>query len=173
MFFLTVVTHQRRRILCTDGSRAILREAIETVRRDRPFELRAMVLLPDHFHALWVLPEGDADFSVRMGLIKKLFTRTFLAAGGTEGASTPSRLRHRNRGVWAKRFYEHTIRNYRDYKRHLDYIHFNPVKHGHVQRACDWPWSTFHSFVRKGEYPADWCKQIPMPCGVNIEPDKW
>jgi putative transposase len=173
MYFLTLVTHERRPILCSDLSRRILRQAIETVRANHPFEIRAIVLLPNHLHTLWRLPGEDGEFSMRVGLVKKGFTDAYLLAGGREGASTSSRDRHRVRGVWEKRFYEHTIRNYRGYKRHLDYIHFNPAKHGLVRLPREWPWSTFHAFLKKGEYHPDWCGDVPLQGGVDIEPDQW
>ena len=149
-YSFTVVTHQRRPIFGVPLWRRLLREAIERVQGEHPFDLRAIVLLPDHLHMLWRLPEGDSDYSTRLAVVKKRFTDTYLAAGGTEGTSTPSREKHRLRGVWEKRFYEHSIRDYKDYKRHLDYIHSNPVKHGLVSMPKDWPYSSFHryTFVR-------------------------
>ena len=97
----------------------------------------------------------------------------YLASGGTEADGTPSRSRHRLRGVWQKQFWEHTIRDYRDTRRHLDYIHANPVKHGLVDRQRDWQYSTFARFVRLGEYAEDWCGHVKLPGGVDIEPDAW
>ena len=144
-----------------------------TVRRRRPFEQQAIVLLPDHLHVLWRLPEGDTDYSTRIAQLKKRFTRAYLAAGGREGRPTPSRRKHRVRGVWEKRFMEHTIRDYRDYKRHLDYIHANPVKHGPVSMPKDWPYSTFLQYVEAGEYDLNWCGDVGLPGGPGIEPDEW
>jgi putative transposase len=173
VFFFTVVTHQRQPIFSAPLALRLLRNAIAGVRHKRPFELRAIVLLPDHLHMLWRLPEGDAEYSTRMGLIKKRFTSTYLAAGGREGASTASRRKHRIRGVWQKRFIEHTIRDYADYKRHLDYIHANPVKHGLVSMPREWPHSSFHRHVRAGEYDLDWCGHVELPGGLNLEPEDW
>ena len=124
--FLTVVTHERRAILCTDMSRGLLRKAIGDVRALHPFRMVACVLMPDHLHMLWQLPEEDEDFSTLLGGIKHAFTRAYLAAGGEEGHTSPSRQRHRNRGVWQKRFHDHVIRDDRDLERHIDYIHYNP-----------------------------------------------
>jgi putative transposase len=119
----------------------------------------------------WRLPEGDADYSTRVSLLKKRFTERRLSGGGGESSSTPSRRRHRVRGVWQKRFYEHTIRGYRDYKAHLGYIHMNPVKHGLATKPADWPWSTFKKFVSLGEYEDDWAGPLHQPGGIDIEPD--
>ena len=155
-FFLTVVTERRRAILCTDLGRAGLRAAFLDCQRQWPFRLDAMVLLPDHFHAIVVLPPDDTDYSKRVGLIKKRFTQTWLAAGGAEQPRSLSRQRHRRRGVWQRRFWEHTLRDERDYINHLNYIHFNPVKHGHVACPCDWPYSSFHRWVKRGLYEPHW-----------------
>jgi len=173
MFFFTLVTHKRRPLFDLPFARRQLREAIRAVRQARPFELRAMVLLPDHLHMLWRLPEGDAGYSTRVALIKRHFTRAYLARGGTETGGSPSRARHRLRGVWQKQFWEHAIRDYRDYRLHLDYIHANPVKHGLVGFPKDWPYSTFTRYVRLGEYDPDWCGHVKLPGGVDMEPDAW
>lgn len=155
-YFFTVVTCGRRPILCTDAGRAGLRAAIESVRADRPFELTAVALLPDHLHAIWTLPAGDADYSGRWGLVKERFTRAHLAGGGAEVGVSRARRRQRERGVWQPRFWEHTVRDEDDFKRCLDYTHWNPVKHGLVSRVRGWPWSSFGRYVALGEYEPDW-----------------
>lgn len=140
----------RRSTLLTDRIDD-LRHAFRRVKRDRPFHIEAMVILPDHLHALWTLPSGDDDFSGHWRSIKAAFTRTLTDKG------LP--LRRNARGeyeLWQRRFWEHTIRNDRDLACHVEYIHSNPVKHGWVRRMCDWPYSTFHRHVRAGTYPADW-----------------
>lgn len=116
-----------------------LRQSIVHVKRQRPFTIDAMVVMPDHLHALWTLPAEDADYSLRWLLIKRRFTQ----AVGT-------------RGIWQPRFWEHLVRDQGDFNRHVDYIHFNPVKHGFVARAADWPHSSFHRYVRAGKLPPDW-----------------
>jgi putative transposase len=128
-FFFTLVTHGRARFLCDELARTLLRRAIDDCRAAAPFEVDAFVLLPDHLHTMWTPPAGDGDFSTRWMRIKRSFTCGWLAAGGREGAVSDSRRRNRRRGVWQRRFWEHVIRDPTDYQRHLDYIHYNPVKH--------------------------------------------
>ena len=116
----------------------------------------ALVLLPDHLHALWTLPPGDAAYAVRWAWLKKEFFRRFLSAGGVEQPRSDSRRRNRRRGVWQRRYWEHMIRDEDDFDSHFDYLHWNHCKHGYVQRVAEWPHSTFHRWVRAGVYPADW-----------------
>ena len=162
-FFFTVVTHGRRPFLTDDQSRTLLRDAIEKERRKRPFEVVAWVLLPDHLHCVWTLPHGDTNYPLRWGRIKDSFTKPYLAAGGTEGVRNRSRRRHRERAVWQRRYWEHTVEDEDDLERCVDYIHWNPVKHGLVSRVRDWPWSTFHRFVQAGQYDIDWGATDPCP----------
>lgn len=162
-YFFTVVTYQRQPILTTDLAREQLRRAIETVRDRYPFEMIASVLLPDHFHAIWSLPHGDANYSLRWRRIKDEFTTNYLAQGGKELPQSVSRKRHGMRGVWHKRFWEHTVRDDDDLKRCADYIHWNPRKHELVARVSDWKWSSFHRFVGLGEYELEWGGVDPTP----------
>ncbi|MBN1590138.1 MAG: transposase [Pirellulales bacterium] len=162
-YFFTVVTHQRRPILTSEFGRKALREAFAAIRADRPLSLVAIVLLPDHIHAIWTLPVGDNDYSVRWRRIKGLFTRAYLAAGGHEGVLSVSRSARKERAVWQRRFWEHTCRDEDDLKRCVDYVHWNPVKHGLVRRARDYPWSSFERFVHLGEYSATWGGTNPCP----------
>lgn len=162
-YFFTVVAHQRRPILTAQRARTCLREALKTAQLERPFELTAIVLLPDHLHTVWVLPAGDSDYSTRWSHLKAEFTRSYLAAGGNEGERNESRQRHRERGIWQRRFWEHTCRDEDDLKRLVDYVHWNPRKHGLVSRVKDYPWSSFHRFVQCGEYEADWGGTDPCP----------
>jgi putative transposase len=166
-FFFTLVTHRRNRILCEPLARNALHAALETARQCRPFEIEACVLLPDHFHPLITLPCGDADFSLRIASVKASFTSTWLAAGGKETAQSASRARRGYRGVWQKRFWEHHVRDDDDFANHLDYIHYNPVKHGLVTCPHLWPWSTFRKWVARGIYPSDW---LCVCGGRNVEP---
>ena len=112
----------------------------------------ACVVLPDHLHCVWTLPEGDADYSTRWRVLKTIFARN-LPVGERR---SEARLRRSERGLWQRRFWEHTIRDDDDFAAHIDYVHFNPVKHGYVQEAAKWPYSTFKSCVRRGLYPEAW-----------------
>ena len=156
VFLFTVVTHRRRPILTTDEGRAALRNAIRAVREDRPFSMIAVVLLPDHLHAVWELPREDNDYSTRWRRIKGIFTRQWMAAGGMSIPVTLSRSKRREQGVWQRRFFEHTCRDEADLKRCIDYVHVNPLKHRLVERVADWPWSSFHRYVAQKEYPLNW-----------------
>jgi putative transposase len=156
MVFFTVVTHERRKLFEYELARRCLREAIAVVRAKRPFTMDAIVVLPDHLHTIWTLPENDNDFSVRWRRIKAEFTERFLAAGGQEGERSASRLKRKERGIWQRRFWDHVIRDELDFERHLDYIHFNPVKHGYAKGPRDWPFSSFQRWVDFGVYEANW-----------------
>lgn len=156
VYFFTVVTHERRPLFSSELARKLLRNAFQSVQGERPFVMTAIVLLPDHLHAIWELPAGDTDYSTRWRRIKAIFTKEWLAHGGENGKISQSRLKRSEQGVWQRRFFEHTCRDETDLKRCLDYIHINPVKHGLVGRAGDWPWSSFHRYVNLGEYPSDW-----------------
>ena len=155
-YFFTAVTEDRAPILCTDAARPMLHDAIAQCASRRPFELVAIILLPDHLHAIWTLPPGDADYSARWASIKATFTRTWLAAGGSERARSASRIESRRRGVWQRKFWEHRIRDPDELKRHLDYLHYNPVKHGLAGCPHEWCWSTLSKWIEQGEYPGDW-----------------
>jgi putative transposase len=128
-----------------------LRAAFRVARHERPFTTEAVVVLPDHLHTVWTLPSDDSDFSGRWRRIKAHFTHRLVATG-------VSVQRHRNGeyALWQRRFWEHTIRNETDFERHVDYVHFNPVKHELVTRVCQWPYSSFHVYVRHGILPVDW-----------------
>ncbi len=114
------------------------------------------MLLPDHLHAIWSLPPGNAEYSKRWNFIKKEFTKRWLAAGGRETEISDARRREQRRGVWQPRFWEHALEKDDDFERHFDDIHDNPVKHGYVKRPRDWAWSSFHRWVRAGVYPEHW-----------------
>ncbi|HEX9883594.1 MAG TPA: transposase [Desulfobaccales bacterium] len=155
-FFFTVVTYRRRKILTEPESRYILRQVVDEVRRQYPFFVDAWVLLPDHLHCLWTLPEGDEDFSKRWGLIKAVFSRKIKGNFHKMELMTDSKERHREGTIWQRRFWEHQIRDDADFERHFHYIHYNPVKHGLVPQVRDWPFSTFHRYVEEGLYSLDW-----------------
>ena len=150
IFFFTVVLADRSsNLLVAEIGR--LRKTYRTVQERHPFETIAICILPDHIHALWALPEGDRDFAGRWSRIKSGFSR-----GIDTQARSQSKIRKREKGIWQRRYWEHTIRDEADLERHVDYIHFNPVKHGHAMRVSDWPHSSFHRFVARGLLAPDW-----------------
>jgi putative transposase len=130
----------------------LLRAAFRRVRARHPFAIEAAVILPDHLHAIWTLPDGDADFATRRRLIKSGFSH---GLPRVERISA-SRAARAERGIWQRRYWEHTLRDEDDFARHLDYIHFNQVKHGRAIRVRDWPFSSFRRWVGLGAYPVDW-----------------
>jgi putative transposase len=150
-YFFTVNLRDRRSDLLVVEI-AALRDAVRTELARRPFHIDAWVVLPNHMHCQWTLPDGDADFSGRMREIKAGFTRRI----ERKAEITIGALRQRESGLWQRRFWEHTIRDERDYAAHMDYIHFNPVKHGLVADAGAWEYSSFRRCVAAGLYPADW-----------------
>ncbi|MBN1941887.1 MAG: transposase [Phycisphaerae bacterium] len=167
LFFFTIVTKDRRDIFTDDSVSSALGQIIRQTCNERPWVTDAMVLLPNHLHAIWRMPENDRDYSTRISIIKKRFTQWYLATGRKEAKVSPGQHRHRRRGVWQERFWEHTIRNARDYHMHLDYIHINPVKHGYAAKPIDWPWSSFHRYVKNECYERDWCGRVDLPGQVE------
>ena len=146
-----------------------LRDSVRTTRRSRPFRIDAWVVLPDHLHAIWTLPEGDADYSVRWGAIKARFSRDQRRAGFTPPPALPTVKSGRYAGVnpglrgdkgevaiWQRRFWEHHIRDAADYDAHVLYCWANPVRHGLVEHPVDWPHSSIHSDVRLGRVSQEW-----------------
>ena len=139
---------------------AILRDAFRKTMKKRPFQMDAIAVLPDHIHCIWRLPEDDKDFSGRWRDIKKMVSRHL----------DPRTNERNERGVWQRRFWEHLIRDERDWRNHMDYIHYNPVRHGLVKQTSDWPWSSFASAVEQGWYPADWGDMEPQTIvGMDLE----
>ena len=157
--FFTVVTGNRAKILCGNMI-DVLRECIKDCMRVLSFRTDAIVVLPDHLHCLWSLPEGDDNFSVRWKHIKASFTKHYLRqADRLEARATGHMKKKGEAGVWQRRFWEHTIRDERDFRFHCDYIHYNPVKHGYVQAPGDWPYSSFSKYVAQGFYDSGWGTQ--------------
>jgi putative transposase len=150
-YFFTVNLADRSSRLLTDRV-DLLRTAFRYARVRHAFMIDAIVILPDHLHAIWSLPEGDADFATRWRHVKAMFSRALPACERI----SESRLRKGERGIWQRRYWEHTLRDERDFSRHVDYIHFNPVKHGYVTRVADWPHSSFHRYVEQGLLVSDW-----------------
>ena len=225
-YFFTLVSYRRQKILCNENIRIALRDAIVSTRTKLPFTIDAWVLMPDHLHTIWTLPEGDNAYSVRWSMIKRLVTQSVGDGFGAHGAPydlsrdgvigahgapyegngisieeslldcrvrrahhdhnhpnqphgapydgvvdvgcamrtdrshgapvSASRLKRREGNIWQRRFWEHQVRDQVDFNRCMDYLHWNPVKHGHAGRVADWPYSTFHRFVREGLYTEDW-----------------
>ena len=155
-YFFTVVTYRRQAILCDEPIRTILRHAIKQVQDVRPFIIDAWVLLPDHLHCIWTLPESDSDFAIRWSMIKRKVSLACASQYKREEWITPSKRKHRESTIWQRRYWEHQIRDDGDFMRHVDYIHYNPVKHGHCERAALWPYSIFFRYVKQGGYTMDW-----------------
>ena len=162
-FFFTVVTHQRRPILIDAGTRKILHEVFLRVQTELPFTIDAICLLPDHMHCIWTLPEVDLDYPTRWKKIKTCFSKAYLRAGGNPGEASESMVKKGEVGIWQRRYWEHTIRDEVDLGHHIDYIHYNPVKHGYVIDVIDWPWSSFHRYMEMGFYPSNWGRDYVDP----------
>jgi putative transposase len=159
-YFFTVVTFERKPIFTNEDRVEVLRQAFRKVIATRPFQIDAMVILPEHLHCIWRMPEGDADYSSRWREIKKRVSRQI---------STTTNARN-ERMVWQRRFWEHTIRDEEDWRKHVDYIHFNPVKHGLAVSPGEWPWSSFSRAVSMGWYDASWGATEPTNiAGMNCE----
>lgn len=150
-FFFTVVLAERKSALLVERV-DLLREAVAEVKSRHPFGIVAMAVLPDHVHAIWRLPPGDMDYPTRWSLIKATFSRGL----PRHEAILPSRAAKRERGIWQRRYWEHQIRDDLDLQAHVDYIHHNPVKHGHATRASDWPFSSIHRYIRLGLVDESW-----------------
>jgi len=165
-YFFTVNLQDRRSDFLVTHVDA-LRNSVREARARMPFHIDAWVTLPDHLHCLWTLPEGDADFPARWRLIKTLFsksrtrTRPPIAAASRPGT----------RSIWQRGYWEHTIRDDRDYAAHMDYIHFNPVKHGLADHPASWPFSTFRTCVAKGLYPANWNNDDGTAAAMGERPE--
>jgi len=143
-YFFTVVTWERCPIFLEAFARDALREAFHLTRERYPFDLDAICLLPDHLHCIWTLPENDSDFSTRWRFLKTMFTYRYHEDHPALEGRSASRAARREAAVWQRRFWEHLIRDDADYQAHVDYIHYNPVKHALVENIEDWPWSSFH-----------------------------
>ena len=153
-YFFTLVTHDRRKFLCEPENVSLLRDAFRYVMQRHQFKIDAFVLLPDHLHSIWTLPEGDHYFSTRWRLIKDYFSRRCDVK--YQALVSTSRHKKQEKSIWQRRFWEHCIRDETDFIHHFDYIHYNPVKHGWVRSPKDWEYSSFHRAVRQGLYDVDW-----------------
>ncbi|NIR30381.1 MAG: transposase [Gammaproteobacteria bacterium] len=157
VWFFTVVTRLRRPLFGDPNACRVLGRAVRECRACYPFDVDAWVLLPDHMHAIWTLPASDLQYSRRWALIKRRFTQTYRARSET---APP---------FWQDRFWAHRIDDNADYRHHMDYVHYNPVKHGFTARPGDWPWTSFRRLVANGIYPGDWGDGITIPECVGNE----
>ena len=158
-YFFTVVSHQRRPILCDEPIRNALRKAIKETQSKYPFTIDAWVLMPDHLHCLWTLPEGDSDYSKRWGIIKRRVSIICRDVYNQNKWVNASKKKHRESTIWQRRYWEHQIRDQQDYNNHMDYIHYNPVKHDLCERPDMWQYSTLHRYIKEGVYPFNWTVQ--------------
>jgi putative transposase len=155
-YFFTLVTAGRKPLLSDSVACDRLREVVRLTQERWPFEVEALVVLPDHLHTIWRLPDGDYEFSKRIGFLKKEFTKGWLTTGKGESWVSPSKRKDRRKGVWQRRFMEHLVRDDADFERHCDYTYYNPVRHGLVGCPHKWRESTFDEAVGKGQYDRDW-----------------
>ncbi len=153
-FFFTVVTDRRRPLLASADAVNKLREAFRSVRARHPFSIDAIVVLPDHLHCIWTLPASDADFATRWRLIKTWFTKH--RDPEVRATSRSDQATKAGQAVWQRRYWEHWLRDEEDFTRHVEYIHYNPVKHGHSDNPGGWRYTSFHRYVEAGVYPEDW-----------------
>jgi putative transposase len=151
VYFFTLVTYQRKPIFNNANHIDILRKAFTKIKKTQPFTMDAIVILPDHLHCIWRLPENDHDYSGRWREIKKSVSKAIHPITNERGECL----------IWQRRFWEHAIRDEEDWRRHLDYIHFNPVKHGYANSPNEWPWSSFDACVKKGWYDRGWGRKEP------------
>ena len=166
VYFFTLVTWNRRPIFNYPLAVEQLRTAVNTVRNNHPFRIIAWVILPDHLHMIWQLPEDDSDFPTRWRLIKGHFTRAL-----SINHRHPSSIAwdsNPDRKIWQGRYWEHWIRNDQDLANHIEYIHYNPVKHGLVDAPIKWKFSSFADYVKRGNYPKDWGSESPLNLPENI-----
>lgn len=154
-YFFTVITYNREKILTQPANITRLRHAFHLVKDNYPFYIDGIVILSDHIHCIWRLPVEDDNFSIRWKLIKRYFSI---------GVNTPVTERGEKK-IWQRRFWEHLLRNEKDWQAHMDYIHYNPVKHGYVKSPKDWHHGSFHSAVKRGLYEEDW--GASEPCSIQ------
>lgn len=165
-YFFTVVTYQRHPLFQTSQNIQLLRAAFHQVKQRYPFTIEAIAVLPDHLHALWILPSGDANFSTRWRLIKEYVTRRIDPE--YRQPRSASQVSKKEQAVWQRRFWEHQIQDERDFEQHFNYIHYNPVKHGYAASPADWQYSSFRKYVQAGMYAKDWGSKEEIIFAHNI-----
>ena len=169
-YFFTLVTYRRHRLFQNAAARELLGKVLREIQAELPFEIVAIVLLWDHLHTIWTLPPGDSDYSTRWKKLKGTFTHRWLKAGGYELPISASRKARGERGIWQRRFWEHTQLEADDLEAHVDYIHYNPVKHNYVLKPADWPFSSFRRYVDLGQYEENWGTTEPEHLrGLRLE----
>jgi putative transposase len=161
-YFFTVVTHHRQSILLNDDIRIALRASITEVRQTLPFKVDAWVLLPNHLHCIWTLPENDDNYSLRWLLIKRGVSKRCTQYFDVKKQSASRKSRHEST-IWQRRFWEHSIRDENDFATCMNYVHINPVKHDYVKRVVDWQYSSFHRYVKLGLYDDTWGSDMELP----------
>jgi putative transposase len=155
-FFFTVVTYMRHPIFKEETAIRLLKSCFQSTMKIHPFNVDAIVLMPDHLHTIWTLPDDEFDFSIRWKQIKMTFSEQY--SGNYSNKLTKSMMNKKEKGIWQRRFWEHAIRSQEDFNNHCDYIHYNPVKHGLVNLPLEWEYSSFRKFIEKGLYDKDWGK---------------
>jgi REP-associated tyrosine transposase len=165
-YFFTLVTFNRLPILKGQTSIDLLEDALQYTAERMPFDLVANVVLPDHMHFIWTLPEGSDDFSTRWRLIKSHFSRSWKKNGCI--SQVESRRKKGEQDVWQRRFWEHLIRDEIDLVRHIEYVHYNPVKHGLVNSVVEWQYSSFHNYVAQGLFPQNWGEGVKIWVGERF-----
>ncbi|MBM3157931.1 MAG: transposase [Chloroflexi bacterium] len=153
-YFFTVVTYNRYPFFADESAIILLHKCFQIVASEYPYTMDACVILPDHIHCIWTLPDNGSDFSTRWKLIKTTFTKNY--SGSRPENVSESMLNKGERGIWQRRFWEHMIRDQEDFNRHCDYIHYNPVRHGYVKLPMEWKHSSFREFAERGLYPQNW-----------------
>jgi putative transposase len=159
-YFFTIVTYQRIKVFSLPENIFRLQSAFDKVMNKHPFTMEAFVILPDHVHCIWRMPSWDSNYSIRWRLIKSDFSARFNSPVNKRG----------EKEVWQRRFWEHLLRDEEDWRRHMDYIHYNPVKHGYVKNPGDWPHSSFQQAIREGLYASDFGAEVPNgTSGMELE----
>jgi putative transposase len=153
-YFFTVVTYNRRKTFIDEHAFYLFHQAIDIVQRKHPFGIDAYCICPDHIHIIWTLPENDCDYPTRWRLIKSFFSRNW--SSPEEHPSSPSRINKGEKNIWQRRYWEHYIKDDEDLRNHIEYIHYNPVKHKYVKSPLEWRESSFKDYVNDGFYASNW-----------------
>ncbi|WP_413164161.1 REP-associated tyrosine transposase [Capilliphycus salinus ALCB114379] len=167
-YFFTHVTYKRVPWLCSDIGRETLRKGFQKLQILYPFSLDAIVLLPDHFHCILTLPDNDSNYTVRWRYLKSFVSRSCGHKLPILAELSVSGKKRHEKNLWQRRYWEHLIRDDKDFSNHCDYIHYNPVKHGLCHSPKDWKYSSFHRFVQQGLYPTDWGANESINIPENI-----